>query len=354
MLRTKLSGVATGRVAVKALRAHGLKLLSEAKSRVAATMHRDEDADENDAFINENTAPGTTSSYLSINTQWARYCEERGCEPIPAAPDLLMSLMRKLIKEGKSRSTVTKSVPGAIMALHREHGLTSPTWDPRFKHMKRVAIRATPPPKRKKEVTPLMLVQMALRVTPTSFLEVRDMFLFMLMFKAMARQSEAINLRCSDIDVVVVDGRQILRVFFATHEPTKNDPERKGDCILIDESDSAVTCLVAWYRLYMGLRGKHASDYIFVSGRQGVRRLGLQLPNNRLKVRCRQAGIEPAQYSSHSLRHGGATAASVGGVLERLIKQHGRWKSDCVRVYIHDSLQIKLSVSRAMDGFMAC
>ena len=78
-------------------------------------------------------------------------------------------------------------------------------------------------------------------------------------------------------------------------------------------------------------------------------RLGLALPNSRLKVRCAQAGIDAAQYSSHSLRHGGATAASVGGAIERLIKAHGRWKSDCVRVYIHDSLQEKLSVSRAMS-----
>ena len=178
------------------------------------------------------------------------------------------------------------------------------------------------------------------------------MFLFLLLFKAMARQSEAINLRCTDIDIVTVDGKQVLRVFFATHEPTKNDPERRGDCILIEESENALSCLVAWYRLYNQLRGRHRSEYLFVSsvggGAGSCKRLGPGLPNSRLKARCTQAGIEAAQYSSHSLRHGGATAASAGGVIERLIKAHGRWKSDCVRVYIHDSLQVRLSVSRAM------
>ena len=202
-------------------------------------------------------------------------------------------------------------------------------------------------------MTPLMLVQLAMQVQPDSFLDVRDMFLFLLIFKVMARQSEAVNLRSSDIDVIVLDGKQILRVFFATHEPTKNDPERRGDCILVEESDNPLTCLVAWYRLYLKLRGCHVSEYVFVSSRDGAqasaRRLGSSLPNSRLKVRCRAAGIDEGQYSSHSLRHGGATAASAGGVIERLIKAHGRWKSDCVRVYIHDSLQTKLSVSRAMS-----
>ena len=198
-----------------------------------------------------------------------------------------------------------------------------------------------------------MLVQLAMQVQEDSFVDVRDMFLFMLIFKAMARQSEAINLRSTDIDVVVVEGKQVLRVFFATHEPTKNDPERRGDCALVEESENALTSLVAWHRLYSKLRGTHSSDYVFVSSKGGakesVRRLGLTLPNARLKVRCRGVGIDEAQYSSHSLRHGGATAASAGGAIERLIKAHGRWKSDCVRVYIHDSLQAKLSVSRAMS-----
>ena len=72
-------------------------------------------------------------------------------------------------------------------------------------------------------MTPLMLIQLATRVRPNSFIDVRDMFLFLLLFKAMARQSEAINLRCTDIDIVTVDGKQVLRVFFATHEPTKNE-----------------------------------------------------------------------------------------------------------------------------------
>ena len=299
-------------------RVRGQGLLREAKACAARLSSRHEDADANDEFVKEYTPKGTHNPYNTYQVQWVQYAEERQRPSLPAAADLVMSFQRKLLKEGKARSTVTKTVPSAIAALHREHGLDSPTWDPRFKLMKRMLIRASPPPKQKNPVTPLMLVQLATRVQSDSFIDVRDMFLFMLLFKVMGRQSEAINLRCRDIDIVTVDGRQVLRTFFATHEPTKNDPERRGDCILVEESDNPLTCLVAWYRLYCQLRGNHRSEYVFVSscashdGGQ-VSRLGLALPNSRLKVRCAQAGIDAAQYSSHSLRHGGATAASVGG-----------------------------------------
>ena len=168
---------------------------------------RHTDADDNDAFIDLHTPPGTKRSYTTTQTQWARYAHERGEPILPVKSEPLMTYMRKLIKDGKARSTITKTVPSAIASLHRMHGLDSPTWEPKFKLMKRMIVRATPP-RKKNPVTPLILVQLAMQVQPDSFIDVRDMFLFMLLFKVMARQSEAINLRCTDIDVLDVDGKQ--------------------------------------------------------------------------------------------------------------------------------------------------
>lgn len=352
-LQAAPSRIRLTRAQQKILKQRGKRLLTEVKEAASRSRpSRHVDADENDSFIAGHTPGGTRNTYSTYQEQWAIYTEERGLPALPAEPDLLMAFMRKMIKDGYARSTITKVVPAAINDLHREKGLKSPTEDPRFKLLKRRVIRATAPPKTKNPVTPAMLVQLALRVQADSFIEVRDMFLFMLMFKVMARQSEAMHLLYTDIDAVMVEGKRVLRVFFATHEPTKTDPERRGDCILVEESENPLTCLVAWYRLYLNLRGQHKSEYLFVRATgddSAPRRLALSFPNARLKIRCREAGIDEAQYSSHSLRHGGATAASIGGVIERLIKAHGRWKSDCVRVYIHDSLQTKLSVSRAMS-----
>ena len=110
---------------------------------------RHADADDNDAFVARHTPVGTARSYTTLQTQWVAYADERGLPALPAAADLVMSFMRKMIREGYARSTITKSVPAAIAALHRLHNLDSPTWEPRFKLMKRMIVRATPPPKKK-------------------------------------------------------------------------------------------------------------------------------------------------------------------------------------------------------------
>lgn len=44
-------------------------------------------------------------------------------------------------------------------------------------------------------------------------------------------------------------------------------------------------------------------------------------------------GARPAEYGTHSLRSGGATALFDAGAEDNLIKQQGRWKSDCFQVY---------------------
>ena len=48
-----------------------------------------------------------------------------------------------------------------------------------------------------------------------------------------------------------------------------------------------------------------------------------------------------------SLRAGGATSAANNGILDRLLKKHGRWSSENAKDgYIKDRLKDRLSVSR--------
>jgi hypothetical protein len=70
-----------------------------------------------------------------------------------------------------------------------------------------------------------------------------------------------------------------------------------------------------------------------------------------------QAGLSEEQLgklSPHSLRGGGATAASVGGAHEDIIKALGRWRSDAVRVYIDTAdvraLRAQQAIERTMRG----
>lgn len=53
-----------------------------------------------------------------------------------------------------------------------------------------------------------------------------------------------------------------------------------------------------------------------------------------LKTLIAGLGLRPADFSLHSLRRGGATAAFAAGVDEISIQRHGGWRSESVRVYI--------------------
>jgi len=60
-------------------------------------------------------------------------------------------------------------------------------------------------------------------------------------------------------------------------------------------------------------------------------------------------GYETKEFGLHSLRSGGTSAAAKAGVLDRLFRQHGRWKSEvCKDGYVEDSEENRLSVSRSI------
>ena len=58
-------------------------------------------------------------------------------------------------------------------------------------------------------------------------------------------------------------------------------------------------------------------------------------------------GLDPSQYSGHSLRAGGATDLFTARVPYNIIKKYGRWKSDAALKYYRDDLDVAYSVSNA-------
>ena len=73
-----------------------------------------------------------------------------------------------------------------------------------------------------------------------------------------------------------------------------------------------------------------------------------------LKYVAGMAGLDPVDYSSHSLRRGGTSyLRSVGASIEEL-KLRGDWKSDAVMLYIQQPLEqriaFELRVSLELDS----
>jgi integrase len=56
-----------------------------------------------------------------------------------------------------------------------------------------------------------------------------------------------------------------------------------------------------------------------------------------LKAQATKIGVSSVKVSGHSLRRGGATALFLAGVSDTVIAQHGRWKSECFKIYYDEA-----------------
>ena len=65
------------------------------------------------------------------------------------------------------------------------------------------------------------------------------------------------------------------------------------------------------------------------------------------KQKLDELGYPSVEFSPHSLRAGGATAAVEAGVPDRIFKRHGQWKSENAKDgYFKDSMEKQLLVSK--------
>ncbi|CAH3198107.1 unnamed protein product, partial [Porites evermanni] len=76
----------------------------------------------------------------------------------------------------------------------------------------------------------------------------------------------------------------------------------------------------------------------------------LRIAADILRDTLSQLGLNPNDCGLHSLRSGGITSAvrnSSNSIPERLLKIHGRWKSDSAKdMYVEESLENRLQVTK--------
>ena len=61
-------------------------------------------------------------------------------------------------------------------------------------------------------------------------------------------------------------------------------------------------------------------------------------------------GLDTKLFGLHSLRSGGASTAAHNRIPERLLKSHGRWKSDLAKDgYIKENISNRLLVTKSLN-----
>ena len=304
-------------------------------------------------------AEGTrnTNTKKNYGTYSKQYKEFAGEKDFPLDSDVTLgSFMRASAQRGLGRSTCTSTIPSAVADLFRYENGGNPTKTPFLKQIKKAVKLITKGSTPRIAITLEILQTLARGVNFNSFTSVRDHFLILLMMAGMLRGSEAAALEEDDIELLLVDGVEVLMIRV---QKSKTDQLRKGDTVFVGGPDSTV-CPVRWFKIFVGYhRVKGAPTFFHSAVPAG--KIPSEIPsicgattNTTVKERLMQIGVDPRGYGSHSCRRGGASAAAAANIDICLIKRHGRWLSDAVFAYVDDSLQRKLMVSDGIfSGFKA-
>lgn len=66
---------------------------------------------------------------------------------------------------------------------------------------------------------------------------------------------------------------------------------------------------------------------------------------SRVKLWVEKIGLDPANYSGHSFRRGGATTMARAGVPPEIIQVQGRWRSDAYKLYVQIGVETLLKAT---------
>ncbi len=224
----------------------------------------------------------------------------------------------------------------AISVRHQEHGLDPPTHNPEVRAVltgiRRTKGAAT------RQVSPASIGEIRRMVAhlPGTTIGVRDKALLLVGFAGALRRSELVALNVGDLK----DRDEGIRV---TLRRSKTDQERKGRKVALPYGHDPQTCPVTAMRAWLERAGIEQGAVFRSVDRHGnisAARLSDRAVANVVKRAAEGAGLDPAEYSGHSLRAGFATTAAAAGANERQIaNQTGHQSMEVLRQYIrHGSL----------------
>jgi integrase len=305
-------------------------------------------------------------TFKKYRTPWRRWLEwavarTKGGEPtplIPAEPFHVALFLVRLAEEYSTAKTVVESAVTALNFVHRLNGFPEP-----YGHLAKAVSEGVRrerggPVKKAKPLT-IGILKKIVRGWggTTSPLWQRMMAAMILLgFATFGRLGEVSRIKGGDI----VFKRDHAQIFI---EKSKTDQTRKGAWVLVARTGTEL-CPVTGLEEYMQSLGPGRDEPVFRTiwrrslkntGQESLGKTGISSSvYHRYFRRALQelAGMSEkaaAQYSGHSMRRGGATAAEMAQVPARLRMKHGRWISArTADEYIGDPRQTVLNVTREL------
>ena len=282
-------------------------------------------------YAHAEKAVATRRAYRTDFQIFGAWCESRGVTALPADASAVAAFLAHEATRNVRPSTIGRRV-AAIRYAHKLAGFPLPTDDERVRATLR-GIRRTVGTAAVKKTPATAEWVIAMAPLPGARLSsLRDRALLLLGFAGAFRRSELAALRVEDLE----ETGEGLRI---TIRQSKTDQEGRGVVIAIPWG--RVACPVKALKAWLHATGI-TNGPVFRPIAKGERLLDIRLTDrgiaNIVKIHAARAGLDPAQFSGHSLRSGFLTSAAANGASIFKMADQSRHKSmDTLRGYVRDA-----------------
>lgn len=293
------------------------QIKQEAIERIAGVAER---------ILDAGKADNSRRAYGSRMRQWQSFCARMGAVAHPVDPVLLVAWIAEMADTGRSLSTIRQSM-AAVRFAATQRGQQSPTDHQEVQRAMAGVCRLYGRPRKPKKAVTLDTLR---KMLPKGDGErsVRSRALLLLGWFGALRRSELTALRVGDIDLT--EEGIVLRL-----SRSKTDQSGAGSQRGIPYQSEAALCPVRAVAKWVALRARIAHELptapffrrIYRGGVIGKAGLSPQCVAYAIKARCHAAGIDPREFSGHSLRRGFATEAARRGKRLEAIQHHLRHSS---------------------------
>lgn len=283
----------------------------------------------------------TRRAYRNDWRDFRTWCERRQQMALPARPETVALYLTARAKTHKVSSLSRRLT--VIGKIHGAAGKSNPVKDDRVRRLWQGILRDKGEAPSRKSPALIGDLRKMLKALPSGLSGIRDRALLLFGFAGAMRRSELVALNLGDLQLTD-DG------FVATLRRSKTDQTGKGRRIGIPFGEHEETCPVKAMLAWIEQSGIERGALFRKVNRHG------QLEGPRLtdksvalivKRALKAAGINPANFSGHSLRAGLATAAAIAGVDERAIQEQTGHKSlKVLRTYIREGSLFRNNAAR--------
>lgn len=289
-------------------------------------------------LLHNSLKPSTRKTYNSGVNRFYNFCGLYDKISLPASQETLILFCAHLFNSGLKPNTI-KVYLSAVRNDHIENDFTSPLGGEKLTKVLKGITNMSAPPCRKSPITYEVLCKMC------SYMSRREDYL---MVKALCCTAFFGCMRGSELclkddetfdpkfNVTVTDVEFMSKpdMFGLTLKRSKTDYNNEGMKVFIGCSGTDV-CAFCSLKKYLESRGPvHKDAPLFVNTWGSPIKRGQFTDIIRLLVSC--CGLNPDDYSGHSMRAGAATTAADNTFEEHEIKMLGRWASNAYQIYLRN------------------